>query len=72
MSRRAVSAELGVSEPSLARWARAHLEPDFVAVEVMAGAPASRSPTAVLITASGHRVEGLSVVELGQLLLAIG
>lgn len=72
MSRRAVSAELGVSDPSLARWAQSHREPDFVAVEVVPGVPESRSPTAVLTTASGHRVEGLSVVELGQLLRAIG
>jgi transposase-like protein len=76
LSRREISAALGISKPTLRSWSRSTsggLRP----VEILAGAPAARSragekPARVLVTPGGLRVEGLELEEIATLLRVLG
>jgi transposase len=68
-SLRQVAAELGVSEASLARWARGREEPvgQFRAIEVVAE-PVRPVSAVVVHGPRGLRIEGLSLQELAALI----
>ena len=70
-----VAADLGVGVGTLRRWVEAtpQVEGTLRAVEVVedraaVSGEASRTEGLVLVTASGHRVEGLGLAEVAQLL----
>lgn len=64
-----IAAALGVSPTTLQRWTRASRPPRFRRIEVMTAAPREETPpVAVVITAAGPRVEGLTVESAVRLL----
>lgn len=72
-----VGAELGIGPATLARWLENPPKAAWRAVEVVEAeaeevAPAASSHGLVLITARGHRVEGLSLEEAALLIEALG
>lgn len=62
----ALATGLALPVNTLRRWSERHsVRPRLAPVEVVAETPA---PVPVLVTPSGHRVEGLTVAALGDLL----
>lgn len=65
---RTIAAALGLSPTTLQRWTRASRRPRFRRIEVPAAAPRETASVAVVLTAAGPRVEGLTVESAARLL----
>lgn len=64
----ALSVELGLPVNTLRRWSAGRRGGQLARVEVSDGIPPVPASTPVLVTRSGHRVEGLTIAGLVELL----